>query len=333
MKREENMNLQRRDFLLAVTLAAAAATPAFGQAVAPTVGPADSAGTHSAASIPDFSGMWVHGSNPGFEPLPSGPTSLVNRSRRSIAQLLRDLDLVWRGPGEPPSEDVSNLNELVGDYTNPILQPWAAEVVRKFGEMELAGVGFPSPRNQCWPSGVPFIFENGLTHILQQPDKIAMLYNYDHQVRHVRLNQSHPAHVTPTWYGDSVGHYEGDTLVIDTVGIKVGPFAAVDWYGTPHTKALHVVERYRLIDYDAAKEGWERDAKENFRGQPAPNYKGKYLQLQFTVDDEGAFTMPWIATMTYGRGLGDLPEVVCAENIQWHSGKDAAVPRADKPDF
>ncbi len=327
------MTLQRRDFLLVVILAAAAATPAFGQAVAPTVAPANS-GKESAASIPDFSGMWVHGSIPGFEPLPSGPTSLVNRSRRSTAQLLQDLVVDWLGPGAPPSEDgVSNLLELVGDYTNPILQPWAAEVVKKFGEMSLVGVGFPSPRNQCWPGGVPFVFTSGAIQILQQPDKIAILYAYDHQVRHVRLNQSHPARVTPTWYGDSVGHYEGDTLVIDTVGIKVGPFATVDWYGTPHTEALHVVERYRFIDYEAAREGWERDAKENWRAQPPPKYRGKYLQLQFTVDDEGAFTTPWTATMTYGRGLGDWAEAVCAENIQWYSGRDAAVPRADKPDF
>jgi len=60
--------------------------------------------------------------------------------------------------------------------------------------------------------------------------------------------------VTPSWYGDSVGHYEGDTLVIDTVGVKIGPFAMVDMYGTPHSPALHVVERYRLIDYAEAKE-------------------------------------------------------------------------------
>jgi hypothetical protein len=327
------MALQWRDFFLLVTLAAAAATPASGQVVASAV-PAANAGKESAASIPDFSAMWVHGSIPGFEPLRSGPTSLVNRSRRSIAQLLRDLAVDWSGPGEPPSEDgVSNLLELVGDYTNPILQPWAAEVVKKLGEISRAGVGFPSPRNQCWPGGVPFVFTSGAIQILQQPDKITILYNYDHQVRQVRLNQSHPANMTPTWYGDSVGHYEGDTLVVDTVGIKVGPFAAVDWYGTPHTEALHVVERYRLIDYEAAREGWERDAKENWRAQPPPSYKGKYLQLQFTVDDEGAFTTPWAATMTYGRGRGDWVEAVCAENIQWYSGKDAAVPQANKPDF
>jgi hypothetical protein len=326
------MTRHRRDFLLVVALATAAAAPAFAQAPAPSVTSANS-GKQSTVSIPDFSGTWIHGSIPGFEPLRSGPTSLVNRSRRSLAQLLRDLVVDWPGPGAPPSENVSNLLELVGDYTNPILQPWAAEVVRKFGELSLAGVGFPSPRNQCWPGGVPFVFTSGAIQILQQPDKIAILYNYDHQVRYVRLNQSHPERTTPAWYGDSVGHYEGETLVVDTVGIKVGPFAAVDWYGTPHTQALHVVERYRFIDYDAAKDGWERDAKENWRGQPAPSYRGKYLQLEFTVEDQGAFTTPWTATMTYGRSRAPWVEAVCAENTQWYSGQEAAVPRADKPDF
>ena len=305
------MDSQWRNFPLVVTLAAAVVTPAFGQAVTPTVGPAGS-GEEGATSIPDFGGLWVHGL-PGFEPLPSGPTALVNRSRR---------------------DGIGDLLQLVGDYTNPILQPWAAEVVKKFGEMSLAGVGVPSPRNQCWPGGVPFVFSSGATQLAQQPDKITIIYNYDHQVRHVRLNQSHPAHVTPTWYGDSVGHYQGDTLVIDTVGIKVGPFATVDWYGTPYTEALHVVERYRLIDYEAAKEGWERDAKENWRGQPAPNYRGRYLQLQFTVDDEGAFTTPWTTTITYARDPAEWQEGVCAENrYEYYNNKESDVPRADKPDF
>src|ERR1700676_3585395 len=98
------------------------------------------------------------------------------------------------------------------------------------------------------------------------------------------MNEPHPAHVTRSWYGDSVGHYEGGTLIIDTVRIKVGPFAMVDWYGTPHTEALHVVERYRLLDYAAAKEGFERDAKENqvAQGIRDATYRGKYLQVQFT---------------------------------------------------
>src|SRR6516164_4950602 len=208
MKREESMNLHRRNFLLAVTLATAAATPAFGQ-VTPTVGAANS-GKQGAASIPDFSGVWTH-SIPGFEPLASGPTALVNRSRRE------------NGTG-----DILKLN---GDYTNPILKPEASEIVKGHGELGLKGIGDPNPRIQCRPAGVPFVFTNGPTQLLQQPDKVTILYSYDHQVRRVRLNQLHPAQVTPSWYGDSVGHYEGDTLVVDTVGIKIGPFAMVDWYG------------------------------------------------------------------------------------------------------
>ena len=207
-------------------------------------------------------------------------------------------------PGGPLSSRRQNGTgdnlQLVGDYTNPIMKPRAAEVVKKHGEIALKGIGDPTPRNQCWPGGVPFVFSDRPTQLLQTPDKIVILYGYNHQVRYVRLNQPHPAQVTPSWYGDSVGHYEGDTLIIDTVGVKVGPFAMVDWYGTPHTEALHVIERYRLLDYQAAKEGFERDATQHnpVQGIRDPNDTGKYLQLQFTVDDEGVFTTPWTATLT-----------------------------------
>jgi hypothetical protein len=153
---------------------------------------------------------------------------------------------------------------------------------------------------------VPFVFSDRPTQLLQTPDKIVILYGYNHQVRYVRLNQPHPAQVTPSWYGDSVGHYEGDTLIIDTVGVKVGPFAMVDWYGTPHTEALHVVERYRLLDYEAAKEGFERDAKEHnpVQGIREPNDPAKYLQLQFTVEDEGVFTDRNLDVCAGSRRLG-----------------------------
>jgi hypothetical protein len=109
---------------------------------------------------------------------------------------------------------VSNVYRFDGDYTNPILKPAAAQVV-KHGEIETSGVPYPTPRNQCWPEGVPFIFANMGMQMLQQPDKITIFYEHDHQVRRVRMNASHPAHVTPSWYGDSVGHYDGDALVID----------------------------------------------------------------------------------------------------------------------
>jgi hypothetical protein len=288
-----------REFFFLAALAAAAVTPGAAQTL---------------ASVPDLSGSWVH-ANPGFEPLPSGPTALVNLSRRP------------NGTG--------NILKLAGDYNNPILKPQAAEIVKRHGQLGLNSIGDPNPRNQCWPEGPPFVFTNGPTQLLQQPDQVTILYGYNHQVRHVRLNRSHPARVTPSWYGDSVGHYEGDTLVVDTVGIKVGRYSMVDWYGTPHTAALHVVERYRMLDYKAAKEGFERDAREHnvVPGMPVPNARGKYLQLRFTVEDEGVFTRPWTATMTYRSNPADWAEQTCAENIQWYPGKDADVPRALQADF
>jgi hypothetical protein len=262
----EPMDLQLRNFPLVLSLAAVAVTPPFGQPAASAVGPAVGG---SAKSIPDFSGVWLH-TLPGFELLPSGPTALVNRSRRA------------NGTGD--------ILKLTGDYNNPILKPEAVGVVKKHAQLGLNGIGDPNPRNQCWPEGVPFVFTNGPTQLLQQPDKVTILYAYDHQVRHVRMNQPHPAHVTPSWYGDSVGHYEGDTLFIDTVGMKIGPYSMVDWYGTPHTEALHVVERYRLLDPQSAKEGFERDAKQHnvADGMRNANSRGKYLQLQFTVDDRAS---------------------------------------------
>ena len=108
----------------------------------------------------------------------------------------------------------------------------------------------------------------------------------------------------------------------------------IDWYGTPHTEALHVVERYRLLDPEAAKEGFDRDAKQhNVAMGGKPNLQGKYLQLRFTVEDKSVFATPWTATMTYRISPNEWEEEACAENIQWYSGKDADVPRADKPDF
>jgi hypothetical protein len=303
------MNAKRWDYLLLTILAAATAMPAWGQTVVPAAGPAG-------ASIPDFSGVWWHPSLPGFEPLVSGPTSLTNRSRRN---------------------GVSNYDQLVGDYANPILKPQAAEIVKNFGELSINGITFPSPANQCWPEPVPYIYKNFAMLIFQQPDRITIIYDQDHEVRHVRLNEPHPAEVTSSWYGDSVARYEGDTLVIDTVGTRANrPFAMIDLYGTPYTEKLHVVERYRLLDYDDAKEGLDRDAKENQR--PAVgidrNYRGKHLQIHFTVEDEGVFTTPWSATITYGRGSTEWPETVCAENTQeYYNHKESDVPRADKPDF
>src|SRR5262245_15666285 len=175
------MAMQRDFLLLVMTLVAAVAAPAFGQtpAVAPTqtAAPGTAPG---AASVPDFSGVWRHGSLPWLIPPASGPGPVTNKSRRS-------------------DSGVSNYGELVGDYTNPILQPWAADVVKKKGELSLAGVTYPSPSNQCWPEPVPFLFKHMAMSMLQLPDRIVMLFSEGHEVRWVRLNDKHLAMVKPSW--------------------------------------------------------------------------------------------------------------------------------------
>jgi hypothetical protein len=160
-----------------------------------------------------------------------------------------------------------------------------------------------------------------------------------HTVRHVRLNAAHPENLTPSWQDHSVGWYEGDMLVIDTVGIKDAPLSTVDPLGTPHSKALHVVERYRLIDGEAAAETQRKHGaiyRPDFlpygRGNIDPDTAKRGLQVEFTVEDPGVFTTPWSGRVTYRRVIGDWPEAICAEHPQF-LGPNAAVPTAHTPDF
>jgi hypothetical protein len=180
--------------------------------------------------------------------------------------------------------------------------------------------------------------------LLQQDRQITILYAEDHQVRRVRLNAKHPEHVIPSWYGDSIGRFEGDTLVVDTVGIKVSPHSMIDSYGTPYSEALHLIERYRLIDYDSGQAAAVRSERENRRlladsltGNGVgidTEYKGKALQVQFTVEDENVFTMPWSATSTYWRASGEWTERACAENTNsYYPGQNDSTPTAKQPDF
>jgi len=274
------------------------------------------------ASIPDFSGLWGRDSL-NLESPPSGPGPVVNMMHTR--------------------DGTQDMNKLVGDYSNPILKPAAAAILKQRGEMSLAGLSVPNPHDECRPEPPPLLFAVQFAfEMLQQKDEITMLYSHDNKIRHVRMNAPHPANLKPSGQGDSVGHYEGDMLVIDTVGIKLSPISAVDWYGTPHSDALHVVERYRLIDQEAAKTAARKHDLQYRRGyRPNPNgvvldpaYKGKGLQLEVTVEDTNMFNTPWTAFVTYQRAEGELWEMVCAENFhEYYSGMDAAIPRADKPDF
>jgi hypothetical protein len=275
-----------------------------------------------ADAVPDLTGNWAR-PYIGFEPPVSGPGPIVNRSRVG---------------GQ------SNINQFVGDYTSPILKREAAEAVKKHGELELKGEGAPNPSNQCLPMSPPYILQRQQIEFIQQKSEITILYTEDEQMRRIRLNGEHPAHVVPSWHGDSVGRFEGDTLIVDTIGIKAGPYSMIDSYGTPQSDALHVVERYRLIDYDAATKAAERSEREN-RRLLANNvlgngvgidtaYRGKSLQIEFTVDDTNVFTTPWSGVSTYWRAAEGWVERVCAENTgNYYAGLNTAIPAADKPDF
>jgi hypothetical protein len=277
-------------------------------------------GPVQAQTFPDFSGLWAHPSV-GWEYPVSGPGPVRHK----------------------PGATGSAL--LIGDDTNPVLTPSTAAIIRRNSQISQSGLAFPDPDNQCMSQPVPYIFWNFEIQLLQQPDKVTILYNHDHDFREVWLNRPHLATIVPSWHGDSIGHYEGDTLVVDTIGIKTGKFSSIDRFGTPYTDRMHVVERYRFIDYDAAKESQARGEKEwghvgAYDVDPA--YRGRGLQLEFKVDDPGVFTMPWTATVTYLPSIHtEWEERVCAENVehyysgatQYYSDKQARIPTALRPDF
>ena len=243
----------------------------------------------SAQQHPDISGLWTRGgaANTLFRPPPSGTGPVMT----------------IRLPGQ------NNVPRQAGDYNSPILQPWAKEVVRRQTDRVLAqSTALHTPQETCWPMGVPHILQlNFHTQIIDDGKQIVFLYERHNQRRIARLNASHPATVKPSWFGDSVARWEGDTLVVDTVGLDTRTW--VDIFATPHTDKLHVVERYR-----------RRDANT--------------LDVTIEVDDPGAFTTKWSALVTYQKDDEPWLETICSENnIDAATGKLYDMPLASKPDF
>jgi hypothetical protein len=228
------------------------------------------------------------------------------------------------GPGpvkfDPAHPYVSNAvarqeTVKIADLTNPILQPWVVEQMRKANAEVMAGkVGFTA-RARCWPHGVPgfLLYPVHPIFFIQTPKVVVMVWGQDFQARRVYLNVPHSANPKPSWYGESVGHYEnGDTLVVDTIGLNDRTY--IDNYRTPHTTQLHVVERFKLVD------------------------GGETMEVNVRVEDPGAFTMPWNAVQRYRRDHRPqevpLHEMVCAENNGDHFSQGLyPIPQADKPDF
>lgn len=274
------------------------------------------------STAPDFAGVWARMTF-GAESSPSGRGGIVNLMHRA-------------------SDGAYDGLKLVGDYNDPLLKPDAAAQVKRLGDISRAGEAFPDASNQCAPQQPPYILRQQEIQLVQGKDEVTILYMLDHHVRHVRLNASHPANMTPSWMGDSIGRYEGDTLVVDTVGIKVGPLTQADQYGSPQSAAMHVTERYRMVDGDTMLRAFAQNEKEYGRADGEngngvfydPNYKGPGLQLQYTVEDPNVFTAPWSQMVTYRKAGSQWQEQVCAENqTEYYASKDTKVPRAERSDF
>ncbi len=236
--------------------------------------------------IPDFVGLWQRAEN---------------ASGRTYQQPAT-------GPG--PIEDFPEAGAFrIGDYNNPILRPHAAEAVKEFGDRGRSGEVVMPPWSLCWPSGVPLVLNMGEpVQILQDPDYVVILYRRDMQVRRIKLNDGVALDVHPSWYGLSVGHYEGaDTLVVETVGQN--DRADIDRFGTPRSESIRVVERY-TISPDRSQ-----------------------IDVDFTVEDLETFTSPWSGSVSYFRAAEGFVERICAENNKDPSGGIFPIPVDATPDF
>ena len=209
-------------------------------------------------------------------------------------------------PGKPSTYRVADLS-------NPILQEWLKPSMKKANDEVLAGKVPYRARERCWPVGVPGFDAYSLVEpffFYQRPNEVVVINQGGPEIRHIYLNVEHSKNLKPTWYGESVGHYEnGDTLVIDTIGLNDKTF--VDNYRTPHTTQIHVIERWKL----AADK--------------------KSVDVSVYVEDPGAFTTPWRAIQRW-RLVDNAPilTVPCNENNgDFFSHDLVPLAEAKTPDF
>ncbi len=216
----------------------------------------------------------------------------------------KDRPYVPNGNGRQPTYRIA-------DTSNPILKPWAKAQMEKANDAVRAGKVPYITRERCWPAGVP-----GFTvytrvqpiHFMQTKKEITIVNELNTQIRRVYMDVPHTKNPGHSWYGESVGHYEGDELVVDTIGLNDKTF--VDNYRTPHTDQIHVVERWKLIE------------------------GGTILQATVTVDDPGAFNMPWTGVQRWKRIARPLEEYLCEPSNDGYFSYDVVpLPKADKADF
>ena len=214
--------------------------------------------------------------------LPNGKVDLQAPARR-MPDGHPDLQGFWM-----PSDVVRHLLNLAVDMKSDQipLQPWAADVYKE--RIETNGKDHPGVR--CWPSGIPekLNIPDGLK-IVQTPDVLIMLHESRTIYRQVFLDgRPQPKNAQPAWMGYSIGKWDGDTLVVDTVGQNGRTW--LDMRGLPGTESLHVIERYT---------------------RPTIGH----MDINITIDDPKAYTKPWDVKLAWTlQPDTDLIESICEEN-------------------
>lgn len=167
--------------------------------------------------------------------------------------------------------------------TTPPFTPWAQAQFAK------ADTKVNDPNLACLPHGIPrLMFVPLPMEIFQVPDEVLIYTEAGNQVRQIHMNRGHKEDTGPTYNGDSVGKWEGDTLLVDTIGFN--DVTWLDHVGLPHSEALHVVERIRRVDHET-------------------------LVDDFTIEDSKTYTKPWSASQTYKLKPGwEIDEYVCDNN-------------------
>jgi len=250
------------------------------------------------ASPPDFSSSsagWLT-FNVDFSIVPGGTSPM-----RSDPAHPRVSNQEAAATGKQPTYFIADLSNI------PILKPWVVERMKKDNAEVLAGKIAFTPHSSCTHAGVPGFHLYGFQplYFVQAPKEVVMIYSNDQQVRRVYLDVPHSANPAPSWYGESVGYYEADTLVVDTIALNDRTF--VNNFRTPHTEKLHVIERFKLVD------------------------DGKAMQVDITFEDPDAFNAPWSVVQRYDRIQRPMVEEICAENNQHLF--DYHMPVANSPDF
>jgi hypothetical protein len=148
---------------------------------------------------------------------------------------------------------------------------------------------------KCAPPGLPYIYIQLFPmQIIQTPKEVIEFFEYDHVVRYIFTDgRKHPADLTPTFNGHSIGHWEGDMLVVDTIGLNGKNW--LDRVGHPESDQMHIIEHIRRVD-------------------------AKNLQVDITFDDAKSYTKPWSSSIGFVLHPDwDILEHVCEDNLFFES--------------